>query len=212
MRSAKLLVVMAAVGALALLTAVPSLAAVKVGVVDIAEVTNQYERTKDANLNLTAEQEKLKTAAEEKVKALNTLKTKRDSLTRDSAEWKKANEDLMKGMADYQGWLAFEQAKIEVKHRDLLLDMYHQVAAATAAQAKAKSLDLVFTKAFLAPPQIDLDQAVGLEDLKGRILNQRIVWPTMGEKGEIIDITADVIKVLNADYAKAKAAPVVAPK
>jgi Skp family chaperone for outer membrane proteins len=206
MRSAKLLLVIA-VGAMALLlTAVPSLAAVKVGVVDIAEVTNKFDRTTDANASLQAEQAKLKADADQKVAALNALKTKRDALNRDGPDWKTSNEELMKGMADYQGWLAFEQAKIEVKHRDILLDMYHQVATAVVAVAKAKTLDIVFTKAFLAPPEIDLDQAAGLENLKARILNQRILYPTMAD---ITDLTADVAKMLNDQYAKVKAA---APK
>jgi Skp family chaperone for outer membrane proteins len=204
MRSAKLLLVVAAGAMALLLTAAPSLAAVKVGVVDIAEVTNKYDRTTDANASLQAEQAKLKADADLKVAALNALKTKRDALNRDAVggDWKKANEELMKGMADYQGWLAFEQAKIEVKHRDILLDMYRQVATAVAVVAQQKTLDIVFTKAFLSPPEIDLDQAAGLENLKARILNQRILYPTAADT---TDLTADVVKMLNDQYAKVKA-------
>ena len=67
---------------------------------------------------------------------------------------------------------------------------------------KKNSLDLVFTKAFLEPPQIDVDKAVGLQDLQKRIVGQRVLYPTA-----VTDLTQDVLKVLNDAYkAKKKAA------
>ena len=88
-----------------------------------------------------------------------------------------------------------EQAKIEDKHRDVLLDMYRQIAAVAARLAKEKGLDIVFTKAFLSPPQIDVNEAQGLDDLKQRIMNQRVLYPT-----NITDLTQEVLKAMNAEY------------
>jgi hypothetical protein len=65
---------------------------------------------------------------------------------------------------------------------------------------------MVFTKAFLNPPQIAISEAQGLDDLKNRIMNQRVLFPT-----DIVDLTKDVLQILNAEYQAKKAAGGAAP-
>jgi Skp family chaperone for outer membrane proteins len=188
-----------------------SQAAIKAGVIDIAKVTNSYDRTTEANKSLDAEQKRLKDEADKKVDELKALKGKLDLQTKGTPEFKATSEELMTKSVAYQGWLAIEQAKIEIRHRDILLDMYHEVEAVVAALAAEKGLDIVYTQAFLKPPQFDLNQSQGLEDLKNRILNQRILFPA-----NVVDLTEEVIKRLNAAWAAKKgpaapAAPVAPP-
>jgi len=173
----------------------------KIGVVDILQVTNDYDRTKDANEDLKADQEALRAASEPKVNNLKEMQVRRDGFKRGSDEWKKADDELLKADIDVRTWLALEQAKIERRHRDILLDMYHQIDTVVTRLAKQKGLDIVFTKAFLSPPQINLDEAQGLEDLKNRIMNQRVLYPNTA-----VDLTQEVLQVLNADYQAAKKA------
>jgi Skp family chaperone for outer membrane proteins len=193
-------------------------AELKVGVVDVVQVMNASERVADANDDLQAEQATLKVAAEKRFKAAEELALKRDGFIKGSAEWKKADEEAMKAAIDVQAWSTLEQAKVERKHRDFLQEVYREIATTVARLARDKALDLVFTKAFLSPPQINLDEAAGLEDLKSRILNQRVLYPATPT-----DITPEVIKTLNEAYRAAKkaaggearpatpAAPVVPP-
>ena len=170
-------------------------AELKAGVVDTVYVVNEYDRTKDANEDLKAETDTLRAATEPRVKALQQVQLRRDGFNRGSEEWKKANEEFRRAQVDLQAWSALEQARIEDKHRDVLLDMYHQIAALATRLAKEKGLDIVFTKAFLAPPQIDVNEAQGLDDLKQRIMNQRVLYPT-----NIVDLTQEILKTLNAEY------------
>jgi Skp family chaperone for outer membrane proteins len=195
MRSARLLVAVMAGAVAAIVASAPARAELKAGVVDTVELVNKYNRTADANKDLQAEMDTLKAAAEPRVKRAQELQLRRDGFVRGSEEWKNADEEALRAQLEYQAWSALEQAKIERKHRDVLLDVYHQIVAASARVAKQKGLDIVYTKAFLSPPQINLDEAVGLEDLKNRIVNQRILYPT-----DIMDLTQDVLTILNAEY------------
>jgi len=202
MRSLRLMWVVLAAVVAPLWGAASVRAELKIGVVDVVEVSNGYTRTQEANKALQAEQAKLRQESEPKVNHIKDLQARRDLFNKGTEEWKQANEEFLKAQVEFQGWLALEQARVEQKHRDLLLDMYNQITAVVARIAKDKGLDIVFTKAFLSPPQINLDEAQGLEDLKNRIINQRVLYPT-----KYLDLTADVLKVLNAQYEAGKAAP-----
>jgi len=173
----------------------------KVGVVDLVTVTNNYERTKDASADLQVEQANLKAETDPKVTELEELRLQRDSFNRGTEEWKKLDERLLKKQVELRNWIAIERIKIERRHRDVLLNMYREIADVVERVAKKKALDLVFTKAFLEPPQIDVDESRGLEDLKKRIIGQRVLYPT-----DTVDLTEEVLKILNAEY-KSKAKP-----
>jgi Skp family chaperone for outer membrane proteins len=182
-------------------------AAIKAGVVDLVEVTNSYERTKDASADLQVEQANLKAASEPKVKALEDLRLKRDGFNKGTKEWQQLDDQGLKAEVELRNELALEQVKIERRHRDVLLEMYREITTVVDRLAKQKGLDLVFTQAFLAPPQIDVDKSKGLDDLKNRIVGQRILYPA-----DVVDLTQDVLKILNADYKAKKPAGDTKPK
>ena len=192
MRRLGLLAAWAAVG---LIVSSSAVAAMKVGVVDVVAVTNGYDRTKDASADLQVEQANLKAASEPKVKALEDLRLKRDGFNKGTKEWEQLDDQVLKTEVEVRNWLGLEQVKIERRHRDVLLDMYREITKTVDRLAKQKGLDMVFTKAFLEPDQIDVDQSKGLDDLKNRIMGQRVLYPA-----DVVDLTDDVLKILNADY------------
>ncbi|MBE3070260.1 MAG: OmpH family outer membrane protein [Planctomycetes bacterium] len=192
------LLAVAVVVCLPLVVSASAYGVIKVGVVDLVEVTNNFERTKDASADLQVEQANLKAASEPKVKALEDIRLKRDGFNKGTKEWEQLDEQTLKTEVELRNWLGMEQVKIERRHRDVLLEMYREIAAVTERLAKQKGLDMVFTQAFLSPPQIDVDKSKGLEDLKNRIIGQRIIYPT-----DVTELTQDVLKILNAEY-KAK--------
>jgi len=193
---------LAAATAVALVASAAADAALKVGVVDLVAVTNGYDRTKDANADIQVEQANFKAAAEPKVKALEDLRLKRDGFNKGTEEWQQLDDQVLKARAELNTWMQIERIKLERRHQEVLLDMYRQMTDAVERMVKKNGIDLVFTKAFLEPPQIDVDKAVGLQDLQKRIVGQRVLYPT-----EVMDITQDVLKILNDAYkAKKKAA------
>jgi len=193
---------LAAATAVALVASAAADAALKVGVVDLVAVTNGYDRTKDANADIQVEQANFKAAAEPKVKALEDLRLKRDGFNKGTEEWQQLDDQVLKARAELNTWMQIERIKLERRHQEVLLDMYRQMTDAVGRMVKKNGIDLVFTKAFLEPPQIDIDKAVGLQDLQKRIVGQRVLYPT-----EVMDITQDVLKILNDAYkAKKKAA------
>ncbi|KPJ72824.1 MAG: hypothetical protein AMS14_07075 [Planctomycetes bacterium DG_20] len=185
----------AAAMAVGLAVSASASAALKVGVVDIVTVTNDYDRTEDANNDIQVEQANFKAAAEPKVKALEDLRLKRDGFNKGTKEWQQLDDQVLKMQAEVNTWMQIERIKIERRHQEVLLDMYRQMTDAISRIAKQKAIDLVFTTAFLEPPQIDVDKAVGLQDLQKRIVGQRVLYPT-----DVTDITQDVLKVLNDEY------------
>ena len=188
----------ALVTAAAWLVPAGALGALKVGVVDLVKVTNSYERTKDASADLQVEQANLKAETEPKVREIENLRLKRDGFNRGTEEWEKLNDQIIQKQLELRNWVALQRFRIERRHRDVLLDMYHSITSVVSRVAKEKGLDMVFTQAFLEPPQIDVEESVGLEDLKKRIIGQRVLYPT-----DAADLTADVLKILNGEY-KAK--------
>ncbi len=192
--------------ALAGITA-PVIAASKVGVVDIVEVMNNYERTKDASADLQVEQANLKAASEPRIKKIEELRLQRDGFNKGTEEWQRLDEQALQAEMGLRTWLAVEQAKIERRHTEVLLDMYQDILKIVAEEAKVRGLDLVLTKAFLQPPQIQLDLAGGLEDLKQRIVAQRLLYPT-----DVEDITSEVLKKLNVQYKATQREPEATPK
>ncbi|MFO8013555.1 MAG: OmpH family outer membrane protein [Phycisphaerae bacterium] len=183
-----------------------ALGALEVGVVDLVEVTNNYERTKDASDDLQVEQANLKAETEPKVKEIEELRLKRDGFNRGTEEWEQINDQSIQKQLELRNWVAMQRFKIERRHRDVLLDMYRKITEVVSRLAKEKSLDLIFTQAFLEPPQIDVEESTGLEDLKKRIIGQRVLYPT-----DATDLTEEVLKILNAEY-KAKGASGDKPK
>jgi Skp family chaperone for outer membrane proteins len=183
-----------------------ALGVLKVGVVDLVEVTNNYERTKDASADLQVEQANLKAETEPKVKEIEELRLKRDGFNRGTEEWEQINDQIIRKQLELRNWVAMQRFRIERRHRDVLLDMYRKIADVVSRVAKEKGLDLVFTQAFLEPPQIDVEESTGLEDLKKRIIGQRVLYPT-----DATDLTQEVLKILNAEY-KTKGATGDKPK
>ena len=194
-----------------LVAAAPALAELKLGMLDVPQVTNNYERSKDAEADFLTQREKLKAEAAPKVQALEQLREKRDQLNKGTKAWQDADEELLKAQVEVRNWVLLEQVKIDRAQTTVLLEMYREVTRATERLAKEKGLDIVFTEIFLAPPRINVEEAQNLEDLKQRIVNQKIVYPST-----IVDLTQDVLKVINGEYKARKggAAPAApaAPK
>jgi Skp family chaperone for outer membrane proteins len=186
------------VTAVAWLVPAGALGALKVGVVDLVEVTNNYERTKDASADLQVEQANLKAETEPKVKEIEELRLKRDGFNRGTEEWEELNDQIIQKQLELRNWVAMQRFRIERRHRDVLLDMYRNITEVVNRVAKARDLDLVFTQAFLEPPQIDVEESRGLEDLKKRIIGQRVLYPT-----DATNLTEEVLNLLNSEY-KAK--------
>ena len=196
-----------ALAAVLLLGPAAARAEVRIGVVDIVDVMNQYERTKDASNDLQIEQAGLKAASDPKIRKIEDLRNQRDGFHKGTAEWKRLDEQAMQAEIELRTELTLRQAQIERRHQDILLEMYGEIRQAVATVARQKGLDLVFTKAFLSPPQIDLGDARGLEDLKGRIVAQRLIFPS-----DPVEVTPDVLKKLNDDYRRRKATGPATPK
>ena len=198
---------LAAAMAVTLAASASAHAALKVGVVDIVVVTNGYDRTKDANTDIQVEQANFKVAADPKVKALEDIRLKRDGFNKGTKEWQQLDDQVLTTRAELNTWMQIERIKIERRHQEVLLDMYRQMTTAVERIAKQNKIDLIFTKAFLEPPQIDVDKAVGLQDLQKRIVGQRVLFPTA-----VVDITQDVLKILNDEYKAKKKASTGKPK
>ncbi len=184
---------------LALGSAATARAELQVGVVDIIEVMNRYARTEDANSELKLDLARLESTTKPKYDKIEELRNQRDGFNKGTEEWERLDEQAMKAEIELRTEMAYEQARIEKRHIETLHDLYRDIKGAVAWVARREKIDLVFTRAWLEPPRIDMEEARGLEDLKGRIVGQRLIYP-----GEPTDVTKAVIEKLNRDYDSAK--------
>jgi Skp family chaperone for outer membrane proteins len=174
-------------------------AELQVGVVDIIQVMNRYARTEDANSELKLDLARLESTTKPKYDKIEELRNQRDGFNKGTEEWERLDEQAMKAEIELRTEMAYEQARIEKRHIETLHDLYRDIKGAVAWVARREKIDLVFTRAWLEPPRIDMEEARGLEDLKGRIVGQRLIYP-----GEPTDVTKAVIEKLNRDYDSAK--------
>lgn len=184
---------------LALGSAATARAELEVGVVDIIQVMNRYARTEDANSELKLDLARLESTTKPKYDKIEELRNQRDGFNKGTEEWERLDEQAMKAEIELRTEMAYEQARIEKRHIETLHDLYRDIKGAVAWVARREKIDLVFTRAWLEPPRIDMEEARGLEDLKGRIVGQRLIYP-----GEPTDVTKAVIEKLNRDYKSAK--------
>lgn len=199
MRRMQLSLAVVCAAILALGSAATARAELEVGVVDIIQVMNRYARTEDANSELKLDLARLESTTKPKYDKIEELRNQRDGFNKGTEEWERLDEQAMKAEIELRTEMAYEQARIEKRHIETLHDLYRDIKGAVAWVARREKIDLVFTRAWLEPPRIDMEEARGLEDLKGRIVGQRLIYP-----GEPTDVTKAVIEKLNRDYKSAK--------
>lgn len=199
--------------AVAILVAAPLLAAdaTRIAVANTAHIFSEMQELKDLRAKLQSEQKLLAGVSNEKQDKLKAMKAARDALKADSPQYQDKNAELLKAAIEYESWGKINEADVQRNQKLQMRRLFEKIEQAVAEVAKQKGYDLVITDQHPDLPD-EVDQ-VSLDQLRTMINSRNVLYT-----GEKIDISNDVLAVLDARYRAnvktppAAAAPTTQPK
>jgi Skp family chaperone for outer membrane proteins len=167
-------------------------AAMPVGVVDLVKVFNEFEQTKALNAELERYKRHLSDEQQKREEQLSVERETLQGFAPDSAEYRKRSAALKKLIIEYQAWLATEREMLKEEHRRWIERTYQMVTQSISEVARRKGLQLALTREEL---ETEVDDAGVLQK---QILNRKVIY-----YDPMLDITDEVLVVLNDAFAKA---------
>jgi Skp family chaperone for outer membrane proteins len=165
----------------------------KVATVNTARIFNDMQERKDLQAKMEADLKLLDGVDKEKREKLNALKTSRDALRSDSAQFKEKNAELLKSAIEYEGWTKINQANLQRDQKQQMKMLFDKIETAVGEVAKQKGIDLVLNDRHQEIPE-DLDP-LNINQLKDLINSRTVLY-----SGEKVDISNDVLALLDAKY------------
>lgn len=203
--STRSLLISAAIAALGCgLTATPASAQgqQKIGVIDIAQVFERYQMTRDLEQRFDTKRRSIRDEAENRRKSMENQRAALDAFDPASQDFAERREKLRQASIEYKVWLETEEQMIKEEHMIWLRGIYENVEKAVAEEAKARNLDLVMAYSGLSP---DLPDSMALRQ---EILLKKVIYFS-----DRVDLTQVVLKRLNDDYqGRGGAASLTAPR
>jgi Skp family chaperone for outer membrane proteins len=165
----------------------------KVAVVNTARIFNDMLERKDLQAKMEAEIKLLDGVAKEKQDKIIALRTTRDALKSDSAQFKEKNAELLKTGIEFEAWSKISQASLQRDQKQQMKMLFDKIEAAVGEVAKQKGVDLVFNDRRQEIPE-DLDRVSG-DQLKELINTRTVLYSS-----PTADISNDVLALLDAKY------------
>lgn len=170
----------------------------KVAVADAARIFNEMQETTDLKQMLESERERFAGTLREKQQQLNDLKAQRDQLKPDAPQYQDRNRELLEASTKLEVWHKLTTADIMRNQKIRMMTLYDKVEQAVAELAAQRGIDLVISSQRLNVENLD-DPQLSIDQLRA-VLNQRNVLFA----GKNVDLTADVIALLDAKYKEKK--------
>lgn len=170
----------------------------KVGVVNLRECFDQdrYERIKDVDAELQKEFQTYAEALATIRRRIDNLKKKLEGLQKDMDLYWTCLKELKEAETSFECEKQVGRMRYVNRYNALQLQVYNEIRRVVAMYAKDRGFDLILRA---DPPHLDS----GDESLQGaaaQIQSRAGLW-----HADSLDITADVIQLLNQEYVKAKA-------
>jgi Skp family chaperone for outer membrane proteins len=164
-----------------------------IGVVNIVKVFDGYKRAEDLTARLKKAANDIGAEHKKKAEKIEQLQKKLKTLKPKTEPHQKLLTELHKAIEDLQGWLKKQKDKIVQEHLQQTLEMYSEICAAVEIIARRRRLKLVLQKN---------DQKLDPKNLKSliRAIDSKKVFYADSS----LDITPDVVKLLNENYTKRK--------
>ncbi|HEX4129644.1 MAG TPA: OmpH family outer membrane protein [Pirellulales bacterium] len=156
----------------------------RVGLVDIAAIFKQSARVKSQSDVLLADIKVAEEAAARQREDLRKLAAPADKLEKNSAEYKRIEAEVKKGLEELNQQVAIQKKAFVDRQAQCYIEAYDEIAAATGDYAKKMGFQLVLR---INRQPIDRPN----NDQIFQELNKTIVYQ------DGIDITDDVLKFLN---------------
>ncbi len=167
--------------------------AAKIGVCDVVQIFNSYDRTKDLNTKQTNKTDALKAEDDMRVKAIEAIRMELDGLKAGSSEYQRRRSDGERLTIERAAWLKFKEAQMLRDYANLSRNMYKEILAAVKQIASEQGYALVLCR---EPSQL---QSESVAELRQEISGRKVLYAS----GKI-DVTDQVLARLNQLYRSSK--------
>ena len=165
-----------------------SLALASIAVCDPHKAFDNYKNAQDAVVALKATVEQVRVQITAKAQAVVAKQKELDDIKKQkSEEYKLALQELINLKAEFQAFQATTSARVADRRRELAVNVYADIYAATATVAKERGISLVLTK-----DQPGLATRNITELLAKLYYRRQVLYAD-----DSLDITDEVIEVLN---------------
>ncbi|HUU42815.1 MAG TPA: OmpH family outer membrane protein [Planctomycetota bacterium] len=164
----------------------------RIGVVDFSRLVKECEQMKEAEKSLRALQDGLAKEEAQRVEAIEALRKKLLMHVPGSAAHEGTRDEIEKKTIDYDAWRKTKLRGLADRYEDVLKGFYRDVETAAGDYATVHGLSLV-----IKVDKFDVDDPT-LRDFRTRVALKKFVYTAAD-----VDITSDLVAVLNARYRKA---------
>ena len=167
-----------------------------VAVCDMAAVFKNYDRANDLNKKLKSRVEELKAEAKKRGDEIDKIQNTIEELKPGSKESDAALDKMTKLTIERQAWINFQDELAKREDFRLTKDLYNDVLVAVEKIAREKGFQVVLSK------ETSNQASHNIDELLQQMSRRKVLYSDPS-----LDITEDVIKQLNRDYAAKHATP-----
>lgn len=168
----------------------PSPAPTRVAVVDMSNVFDNYNRSKEAQNQLREFQQKVETKLKQMRDQIEALKAELDNFNPDSDDYLKRSEELLELTIKFDVSRRVESEKAARKMRTMCEEIYREITQAIQAAAEQSGYDLILYK-----DEVKIQKKDKLNVVREKILQRKVLYAHAD-----IDLTEPVLRRLNQAY------------
>ena len=169
----------------------------RVGVCDVVEVFNNYQRAKDLTAKLNERRQAIKAESQKRSKAIDALRLELENYKKGSKKYEDTLNEIQRLSIEADAYLKYQDALALREHRKLTKDMYNEIKAMIARVARQRGVVLVLQR---EPDEITTENTA---ELLRQIYSRKVLYAD-----DSLDLTETVLLALNQAYkARTPAAP-----
>jgi Skp family chaperone for outer membrane proteins len=170
----------------------------KVAIANTARIFNDMQETKDLKDKLEARRQEVSNEENDRRTKIKAMQDNLHELKPDNPQYEKAQQDLDQAMADFDSWGKVVRLQAERDQKQTMVMLFNKIQAAVTQIAKEDQIDIVIAD---QGPDIGDTEDLTFDQLRA-LINQKDVLYT----SKRADISDEVLTLLDAQYAKDKAA------
>jgi Skp family chaperone for outer membrane proteins len=162
----------------------PAAEPAKIGVVNISQITTDYERSRDMKDQITKKQQDLEAEFKQKADRIKSLQAELQNFNSKSKDYQDRQKELLKLSYEFEMGRQFNQKMVEADMRIAAEDIYNEMSDVVEGLAKEKKYDLVVAR-----------DTTPIQSEPARMALRKVLY-----NSERLDITNEVLQRLNQAY------------
>ncbi|HUW55642.1 MAG TPA: OmpH family outer membrane protein [Planctomycetota bacterium] len=167
----------------------------RIGVVDFRQLLDGYQKMTDLEKDIITTQQKLREEADKRREEIQQLGARLAMHTPGSKAYADTESAITTKKAELDTWGKVKTSELLNRERDIIREVYRDLEDAAAAYAKVHGLGLI-----LKSDRLELT-APSVRELDLRVTLKKLLYV-----GKEMDITDDLVALLNARYQKERTA------